>query len=115
MTLIFLSEESVPTYLAVSSDIVDERIDGASLIGKTISASAGNPDTAFSLSPTITGTGSVVRSLLVGTGSVNKGGGGGSPFSTEFVIPANTKMYMKYTNLDGNDSMWNVLIDFYEA
>jgi hypothetical protein len=82
----------------------------------SISASAGNPDVSFSISPTITSPGVVFRSLLIAGGtSGHKSGAGMSPFSTEFIIPPNTKSYMRYTNLDGNDSAYSVLIDFYEA
>jgi hypothetical protein len=81
----------------------------------SISASLGNPDISISLNPTISVAGSIFRSLLIpgGGGGANKTGGG-SPFSTEFIVPAATQMYMKYTNLDGNSAMYGTELCFYE-
>lgn len=80
-----------------------------------ISASAGTPDIGFYVSPTINVAGSIFRSLLIpGGGQGANKSGGLSPFSVEYIIPENTQMYMKYTNLDGNDGAWNATIDFYE-
>ena len=36
MSLIFVSSDSFPSYLALSTDITGSKIEGASLIGKTV-------------------------------------------------------------------------------
>lgn len=36
MTLYYISSNKIPTYIALSTDIVDNKIDGATEIGKTI-------------------------------------------------------------------------------
>lgn len=82
----------------------------------SISASAGNPDVSIVLTPTVSVEGSIFRSLLVpGSGSGANKTGGASPFSEEFIVPASTQFYMKYTNLDGNAGMYGTTVRFYEA
>lgn len=77
-----------------------------------------SPLSTFSVNPTITGAGVLSNTLyLAGGKAVAQKGGGSteSPFSREFILKANTKYYIKYTNLDGNDAIYNVVLDFYEV
>lgn len=73
------------------------------------------PEVTFNASPTITGAGSVVRSILIIGGTGGQRTGGVSPFSREFIIPSNSQLYFKFTNLDGNNCNYNFVADFYEV
>lgn len=81
----------------------------------SIFPSVGNPDISLVLNPNISVEGNIFRSILIpGGGTGGNKTGGGSPFSDEFIVPENTQLYMKYTNLDGNNAMYGVELTFYE-
>lgn len=81
----------------------------------SIVASEGNPDVVISLSPTISVAGSIIRTTYIPGGTGGQRVGGINPFSREFIVPPSTQSRMVYTNLDGNNSIYNAVLDFYEA
>lgn len=73
------------------------------------------PETVMVSNPTVTGVGTLKRSLYIPGGSGGNRQGGYSPFSREYIIPANSTLRILYTNLDGTNSIYNMTADFYEV
>lgn len=74
-----------------------------------------SPTVSMVYNPSVTILGSIFRTIYIPGGSGNNRVGGGGSFSKEFILPPNTNSYCKFTNLGGNNSIFNLLIDFYET